>query len=688
MSEGMKPYDAFGPVPASVPPSQPVRHWDTALLLGLITFNGLYPAFLWLVHFLEGSGRYIDTLWGGYAVLGFILGFGEPFKAEIWEFTQGLPDPFMFYLYVAVSWLIASSASGLAFIFGARPISNQVHVSGFEVKYGKQALREAQRIIKMMKGRTESFFNVEICPGIVLPKKILSGHTIIAGASRSGKSVIFKKYLHSLTAKPSDPSLISKSFIYDPKPEFAPELPQASIVSPYHMYSRIWDIGADIRTPLHASLFAQCLIPEEGGSSNRFFTEATRSLVTGVIISLQNLYGTHWGWAQLSHLLNHDAQKLIPVLEKHYPKGVTAIANAESTTTSSVIATLGAYTRVVDDLAAAWSNEDVLDSKGAVKKNKDGSPRKRGFFSIREWVSDNNKGPNHIVVQGGTDPSLTKAFISAMVNVAIAEIQALSDNEEGRCIAFFLDELPAIGKIDFMQLVDKGASKGVVVVAAFQDIAQLKEIYGEHIGDSLQSMVTTHIYCRMSQGETRKKVANSFSSRYVASIEHGPNGKATEHGKAVVFEDMLSLELGFRNGKEYGAEGWGINCIVTTGSSNPMMLKIPGTSYKKFRPDKVPAFWTLGPRNPEFLDRPAELELLVAERDAVKVFSQDAKAFNKDVPLMRKGGQIIGLSPDQVDDILSELRPKWQDYDPRQKAKGRGFRRKDELSPQTPIVAA
>ena len=670
----IKPYDAFGPVPSHIPPSQPVRYWHNALLLGLVTFNLVYPLLLLLVHVVAGSPYLADTVWAGYSILLWAAGFGGPYPPALADYLELVKHPQAFTTGAGVAWLVAMVPTVIVFIWGARPITNMVHVSGYRLLMGKEAVREAKRMTEQMTGATKSVFNVELCPGLVFPKKVLSGHTLIAGGTGSGKGVIMKKYIHQLTAPPKSDKAIAKSIIYDPKGEFAPELPHAAIVSPYHMFSHAWDIGRDIRTPLHASLFAQCLIPEEGGGANRFFTEAARSLVTGVIVSLQNTYGTQWGWAHFAQLLNHDAEGLLPVLEKHYPKGMMSIADPNSTTSSSVIATLGAYTRIVDDLAMAWSGEDIYDKHGQVITNKDGSIRKRKLFSLADWLSDANTGPNHILVQGGTDPNLTRAYISAMVNVATVEIQSLKDNEQGRCLAFFLDELPSIGKIDFMSLVDKGRSKGVVVVMAYQDIAQLKEIYGDHIGDSLQSMVGTHIYCRMSQGATRAEIAKSFSSRYVASIEHGPNGRVNEHGRSVVYEEQLTRDLGFHKGKDYGPEKWGVNCIVTTGSSNPMLLKIPGKTYRQYRPGVVKAWWTLGPRNRVG----SVIENVVEQREAVQAFSQDSKAFHKELPTLRKGGAILGLSPDDLDRVLGDMRPKFDDYDPKKRRAREvdgGFRR-------------
>src|SRR5690606_17019676 len=104
-------------------------------------------------------------------------------------------------------------------------------------------------------------------------------------------------------------------------------------------------------------------------------------------------------------------------------------------------------------------------------------------------------GRKQVIVQAGPDPQLTRAYIGSMLNVAVPSIISaeLSDNEQGRFLGFVLDELPSLGLIQLAPLIDKGRSKGVVVVAAVQDLAQLRKVYGPDEAQSLTSMVGMHV---------------------------------------------------------------------------------------------------------------------------------------------------------------------------------------------------
>lgn len=578
-------YDAFGPVPAHVAPSTPVRRWDQAILAALGTFGLLWAGGLALGLLLPGPwlGSYVHHLIGAPQTLLHYLTVGITHREQARAYLVSIsPMEASALLRVGVPLLLASVVAAWVFARGLRPTSNTWHLSGPRLLEGKDAVEEARRRSLTPEERKADPLHLAVHPDLVWPKKHWSRHVFVYGSVGSGKTQILLPQVQQLLDQDQ------KLFLYDVKGDFTAAFRQPIVVSPFDRRSYVWDIGRDVRTPTQAAAFAASLIPEDSGNG-KFWTQAAQQLLTGALRSLQNTRGTEWGWKDLAAAVSRGAQDMLPVIREHYGKAAPLIANAESQSTASVLATLAGYTRVIDDLAMAWPE------------------RTERSFAITDWIRDDYQGRKQVIVQAGPDAQLTRAYIAAMLNVAVPSIisPALEENEEGRTLAFILDELPSLGLINLPPLIDRGRSKGVIVVGACQDTGQLKLVYGEHQAKSLLSMVGTHIVCQVQAGETREEVARLLGKNKVAWRNHGDNALVHEESRGVVSPSELTDKLGYRKGKAMGPLGWGIRAIVHT-SGDPLLLNFPGVASERKRRPQVAADWTLRPqRSPNTGPEPA-----------------------------------------------------------------------------------
>lgn len=564
-------YDAFGRVPGHVPPSMPVRYWDRGLLAGLTVFLLTYPALLALAWWLPGAllMRYTDALSGTLATALHWLTLGMTFDAPAAEFLRvaAVHDPVQTAMRAGLALMLASAVAGWVMVRALVPQKNEWHVKGPQLLEGREALREAASRSLPPAGRRDDPLHLALHPALVLPKRHWSRHLWIYGSVGSGKTVILMPLVEQLVARDM------KAFIYDVKGDFTSRFRRPLIVSPFDRRSVAWDVGRDVRTSTQAAAFAASIIPEAEGSG-KFWSLAAQQVLTGAVCALQRRHGDTWGWAKLAAMKNLGAKGLVPVLQHHAPSAATLIASEESQTTASIMATLMGYTRVIDDLAQAW-------------------PEPGGkAFSLTDWIRDDYAGRKQVIVQAGPDPQLTRAYINAMINTAIPSIvsPALPDNESGRCLAFVLDELPSLGRLQFGPLVDKGRSKGVVVIGAMQDKAQLRDVYGPNQSESLLSMVGTHVVCQVQASETRDQLAAMLGKHKVAWRTHDDNATVHEESRQLVASGQLTDDLGFRKGKTFGPEGWGIRAVVQMGG-DPLLLDFPGRSYPQRRRPQVLADW-------------------------------------------------------------------------------------------------
>jgi len=324
-----------------------------------------------------------------------------------------------------------------------------------------------------------------------------------------------------------------------------------------------------------AAAFSQSIIPSEEGSG-AFWASAAQALLEGCVRELQATKGKDWGWAELAALVARPAEPMFQALSLYYPRAAALISNPDSNTTSSCMAVLANGTGVIERLALAWPER---------------IPGR--MFSMLDWIKDDYGGRKQVIVQSGPDEALTKAYISAMINVAVPEIigPSLSDDEAGRFLGFFFDELTSVGRLNIEPLLALGRSKGVVFCSALQDWSQVETVYGDKAAQAFSSMVGTHVICKLQSGETRERISRNLGKRTVAWRTHDDKANVHEESKAVVSPGRLTDDLGFRNGKVYGPERWGIRAIVQT-EGDLLLLDWPGMSYPKVRDGQERAKWS------------------------------------------------------------------------------------------------
>lgn len=565
-------YDCWSwTVPSSIEPSRAVRRWPQALLSGACVAGLVYPAALWLGWQIPSSHslmNYGQALTGSLAALGNLatgtISFREP-AAAFWEVAK---EQATFGTLARVS--VAAGLAGWASIWATRrgllPRANQWHVSGVQLLEGKEAVAEARRRSLSPKESRSETHAVSIHPEWMRSKKDWAQHMFIWGGTGQGKSVILKHILAQVIGKNK------KAFIYDIKGDFTAIFRRPVIVCPFDRRSYVWDVGQDVATQTQASAFAQSIIPPESGAG-AFWATAAQTLLEGCVRELQATRQRDWGWADLAALLARPAKSMFEAMSVYFPRAAMLIASEDSNTTGSVLACLANGTAVIDRLATAWPRRDPKRS-----------------FSMVAWIQDGYKGRKQLIVQSGPDPLLARAYISAMVNIAVPEILALKDDERGRHLGFYFDELTTAGKLNIEPLIAVGRSKGVSLVACVQDLSQIQDVYGDKAAQAFESMIGTVVCCKTA-GATAIELAGKMGKRTVAWRTHDKNATLHEESRAVVSPGRLIDDLGPRKGKQYGPEGWGIRAIVQT-TGDLLLLDWPGVSYPKVREGQKRAKWT------------------------------------------------------------------------------------------------
>lgn len=579
--------DAFTPSEArSAPPSVPVRHWHTAIGLGITgavtSFVGLAFA-LWRPLPLLGApptgefGHHVAA-WGN-VILTAVTG-GNVGRSGAREYLDLIADlssivPHTawavwsrFGLCVAVAltvglWLLRA---------GLVPRNAEQHLAGARLLTGADALHAAKREAARLRAGAPGLMRLH--PALDWPRSHWVRHCQLVGSVGSGKSQIIVPVVQQLVARDE------KAIIFDSKGEYTAAFPDALLINPFDARSAIWSIGEDLASRDDAVVFAASLIPDN--DKNPFFSTSAQMLLTGILWSLQTEHGRRWGWRALAARMALPAEALAQLLQVHYPEAAVLL-NPQARSAGDVHSTLLAATRLIRPLAVAWGELCVH-----------GKPRRR--VSLRAWARDDYRSSKRQLILGAGSAQLTRAYVSAMLNVLVPHLVSgeLPDSQE-RVLAFVLDELPSLGKVNLVPLIDRGRSKGCVCLLGMQDMAQLKLVYGAELAQAIPSMIATHVICQISPGETRDAIAQMIGKRRVAVFEttttvNGGSQRVVEHhDRPILLPSDLTEGLGPQRSKKY-ANGFAIRALVMAGG-DILRLDFPSTILLPRRRPFVPAKW-------------------------------------------------------------------------------------------------
>ena len=333
--------------------------------------------------------------------------------------------------------------------------------------------------------------------GLPLIKGKETSHILIIGTVGSGKSNCFNTLLPQIRKRPN-PALI-----VDLTGDFVARYFQKEkdlLLNPFDERSQNWSPWADCLTSTHYDALAAAIVPKST-HMDKFWENAGKALLS---TALQKL-------AQINRKDIEYLYDLLVCADMRFFSQFFQNTEAASYThmdgekmTLSITATLANH----------------IQSFKYLKPTNEG-------FSIRKWVSEENKGQWLFISARPDQRETLRPLISGWIDTAINALMTLSP-DIGRRLWFVLDELPALQKLPSLEPGMAEARKyGGCFMAGVQSFPQLIHLYGPNQAQSVLDLFNTKIFFRNTDPNTTgwisKVLGESEVKEHIENLSYGAN---------------------------------------------------------------------------------------------------------------------------------------------------------------------
>lgn len=499
-------------------------------------------------------------------------GFAKVYLTAMW--TDGWEPLWR----VGLSYYAAIVATWLSFRELSKAVEPSKHVRGRQLI--KDADAEAKAKLISIEKAAVSGAEIQIHKSLTLARHQVMQSILLMAAQGGGKTQILWRIINALSAKNY------KLVVFDlTKGDYTKSLSGLDrLFALGDKRSSVWAIWRDVKTLPDAESFARGLIPVS--DSDPMWGSAARALLIAMLMKLTNENGENWGWRELGELAYLPLEDLKAIAVKHYPPAISAVADAESKTSQSIHINLHAFLGTLYRLYLEWSDYEPNFQNGKARA-----------FSWIEWLDDTNSADRKIILQSNSkDKTAATSLIRAMMELQVSHMASLDypecdskKPETMRSIAYVLDELPQVGRLECLTtMLEVLRSRGVMCIFAFQDIAQIRQIFLQGEDDKWTAMLGIRIFGQVKGGVSQRFVLDQIGMQ---EIDRPSNSVTTSAGGYSVTNSYQRTETQVMSGAELellGPQKTGIRAIVLGHGIDVLELDWDYYAPQDLRKVKVP----------------------------------------------------------------------------------------------------
>jgi hypothetical protein len=379
--------------------------------------------------------------------------------------------------------------------------------------------------------------------GAPLPASAADTHFCFIGATGSGKTVSIKMLMQSAFPLIGR-GLGHRALVYDAKRDFIPILsgivdPSLIVpLNPFDERSFAWDMAKDIKTPANALQLATILIPPEKNTSQPFFADAARHLLSGVITALMVKAGEGWTFKDVIWTMLHQDVLVEVLAEAEETKKLVKLYFSHEGTAQNIMSTVATKLNPFTIIAALW--QEPYKQERAI--------------SLVDWL----KGESILVL--GNDHTARSAVdaLNQLIFKRASELildqkentqKSSEDNSISNRTWVVFDEFVRAGKLDGMvDLATEGRSKGVSIILGFQDIDGARAVYGKEVAEEIIGQCSNIAIMRLQSPETAEWASKLFGKYERIEEEKSKN---TNEGDSLGIFSLLGKESSRGEGVTY-----------------------------------------------------------------------------------------------------------------------------------------
>ena len=401
---------------------------------------------------------------------------------------------------LASAWLGLKTGGGLIALFLAVfwyrgvQLGRQRRIRGAELVTGAELYRRVRpphlRLLDRAPGGKR--LRPYRIAGIPWPERTETQHTIVSGTTGSGKTVLISDLVAQIRARGERCVLYDKmgsytATFFDPARDV--------LMNPLDARAPRWSPFLEARNPRDFDMMAAALIPQQKDTVDPFWVTAARQLFS-------NGAGVFWkkgvedNKVLVDHLLKTDLTALAEAMEGTVAQSIVDPDNPK--TALSVRAMLTA------NLSALEFLPDT------------GKP-----FSIREWISDEERGGFLFLTSRGDQHASLRGLISTWLEIAVNAMLSLAQ-DDGRRIWVILDELPTLHQVPSLQPgLAESRQFGGCFVLGVQVASALRDLYGRNGAETISGLCGTRVVLAAPDRDTAQWSADSLGRSEVEEVAEG-----------------------------------------------------------------------------------------------------------------------------------------------------------------------
>ena len=400
----------------------------------------------------------------------------------------------------ASAGLGAAAGGGLIALFlvvfwyrGAR-LGRQKRIRGAEMVTAAELRRRLQsphlRLLARLPGGKR--LRPYAIAGIPYPERTETQHTIVSGTTGSGKTVLISDLVSQIRARGERCVVYDKMGSYT-RAFFDPG--RDVLMNPLDARAPRWSPFLEARDPRDFDMMAAALIPQQKDTVDPFWVTAARQLFS-------NGAGVFWkkGLTDNKVLVDHLLKTELTALAEAMAGTVAqSIVDPENPKTALSVRAM---------LTANLSALELLPDTGEP-------------FSIREWISDEERGGFLFLTSRGDQHASLRGLISTWLEIAVNAMLSLAQ-DDGRRIWVILDELPTLHQVPSLQPgLAESRQFGGCFVLGVQVASALRDLYGRNGAETISGLCGTRVVLAAPDRDTAQWSADSLGRSEVEEVTEG-----------------------------------------------------------------------------------------------------------------------------------------------------------------------